>query len=276
MASLLDKYAAYRPDQPTQQAVNFITQAKRALLFARRAKGGAYGSHDPYVQNTQVFTKDYEAMRIKRKNIIIEASVPAKAYNSKRQKRFTTIRLLDIDAKGYNKGLEVIPLPYIPRELNYNTESNFALIKPLGANNPRYQYTGSEDKIEFEIDWFDEYGYDGYAIEHCRKLEALAKADGYTGKPHRVLLQWGKKGRLFNGMEFIVTAAPYILSNFSGAHIAYPGDIRDWDGLPRQATQKITLCKITDHNLSRKEIRHHQSATTTDGSISMVNNHRTQ
>ena len=86
------------------------------------------------------------------------------------------VAIIDIDAGGVDQGTDIIKLPFIPKELNYNSESTFVAVKPIGANNPRYQFTGAEDKLEFEIDWysFDEDRRD--VITNCRKIESLSKS----------------------------------------------------------------------------------------------------
>ncbi len=166
------------------------------------------------------------------------------------------VSIIDIDVGGYNKGHEEIKLPFIPRELNYNSESAFTAIKPIGANNPRYQFTGAEDKLEFEIDWysFDENRED--VIRQCRKIEALTKADSYNGNPHRVYLKWGQADRLFATHTFIVIAAPYRMTRFSKGHVSASRELVITDMLPVQAYQKITLARISRKNLSKVEIEY--------------------
>lgn len=164
-----------------------------------------------------------------------------------------SITIIDIDAEGINKGLKYIKLPFIPKEINWNSTSNFVGIKPIGRNNPKYHFTGSEDQVEFEIDWhsFDIDRED--VIRNCRVLEALSKGDGYNNPPHRVLLQWGWEDILFRDVIFIVIAAPYKLNRFNKGQLDN-GEVVSTALLPIQATQKVTLARITSHNLSSKEI----------------------
>lgn len=247
---------------------------RRAQIFFRRAKSiqdakennqqpaiKIFGDYNPDTRDHSVLTPLHNELEAK-KDLPRpgESSETGLIPKSTRGPRGTTlsnsVSIIDIDADGPNKGFNTIKLPFIPRELNYNSESSFAAIKPIGSNNPRYHYTGAEDKLEFEIDWhsFDNDRRD--VISQCRKIEALSKADGYTGSPHRVILQWGSSGYLFDGMEFIVLAAPYRMTQFSNGHINSDGSLQLTHAMPVQAYQKVTLARITSHNLNKVEIEY--------------------
>ena len=163
------------------------------------------------------------------------------------------VSIVDIDAQGYNKGIKVIKLPFIPRELNWNTQSNFVAIKPVGRNNPRYHYTGSEDNVEFEIDWHSTDSNRDDVIKNCRLIEALSKADGDNNPPHRVLLKWGEEDVLFRDITFIVLNAPYTLSKFNKAQYIN-NNLQKVALLPVQAIQRVTLARISRENLTYEDI----------------------
>lgn len=129
----------------------------------------------------------------------------------------------------------------IPSAIDINPDSKFVAIESPGRNNPLYQYTGSEDTIEFTLTWFcnDESRKD--VILKCKWLEALTKNDGYDNKPHTVQLIYGD---LFKDSKFIVEKAPYTIGRFN----------REFNMLPRYAEQKITLKRISSTNLKRTEI----------------------
>ena len=129
----------------------------------------------------------------------------------------------------------------IPNAIEINPDSKFVAVESPGRNNPLYQYTGSEDTIEFTLTWFcnDESRLD--VILKCKWLEALTKNDGYDNKPHIVQLIFGT---LFKDSKFIVEKAPYTLGRFN----------REFSMLPCFAEQKVTLKRISDTNLKRSEI----------------------
>ena len=165
-----------------------------------------------------------------------------------------SIVIIDIDAVGVDEGIRTIELPFIPKELSWNCESSFVAIKPIGRNNPKYHFTGSEDRVEFEIDWHSMDNDRMDVIRKCRLIEALSKGDGYKNPPHRVLLKWGTDDILFRDIIFIVTAAPYRLTQFNKAQLLN-GTIQSNHLLPIQAYQKISLSRITDSNLSSTQIQ---------------------
>lgn len=129
----------------------------------------------------------------------------------------------------------------IPTVIDINPDSKFVAIESPGRNNPLYQYTGSEDSIDFGLTWYcdDESRMD--VILKCKWLEALTKNDGYDNKPHIVQLIFGD---LFRDSKFIVEKAPYSIGRFN----------REFKMLPCYAEQKITLKRISTTNLKRTEI----------------------
>ena len=268
--------SALSSDQKDKMArvVQHSLDFRRATIFFRRAKTiqdarekgeqpdiKIFGSYDPNTRDHEIITPYHNKLEANKDNLRPgESAKTGFTHESMRGTRGTELKnsvaLIDIDAEGSDQGLNIIKLPFIPKELNYNSDSAFAAIKPMGANNPRYHFTGAEDKLEFEIDWhsFDNDRRD--VITQCRRVEALSKADGYTGSPHRVLLQWGESGYLFDGMEFVVLAAPYRMTRFSNGHYNSDGSLQLTHGMVVQAYQKVTLARITSYNLSKIDIEY--------------------
>lgn len=138
---------------------------------------------------------------------------------------------------------EKIKIQFVPQELDYKPESNFVAIASMARNNPLYHYVGSEDTLEFTLDWYAQEESREDVIMNCKKLEALTKNDTFNKPPHRVKLIWNSK--LFNDAQWLVVAAPYKLSLFQ-AHRSM---------LPQQAIQSITLKRITENNTLNEQIR---------------------
>ena len=266
--ALLSAYHTYIPPPQVAKGIQWSLDARRATIFFRRAgQVPIFGGGAPNTRNQPELDSE-------RKNIGTrgqQASLKYAAPNTTPHTKFianpahpsTTLQsledyvaIIDLDAKGENNQYEVIRLPFIPKELEWNSESAFAAIKPIGRNNPNYHFTGSEDKLEFEIDW---YAFDWgrrEVIENCRKIEALSKADGYTFRPHKVKLLWGRDSILFDKMEFVVLSAPYKLTQFNKGNIDASGQAVSTQMLPIQAYQQITLGRITSNNLSKIEIEY--------------------
>lgn len=139
---------------------------------------------------------------------------------------------------------ESLEIQFVPQEIQYNPESTWVAIASSGRNNPLYHYTGSEDTLAFEIDWHAQIEDRDDVIAKCRWLESLTKNNGWDEPPHHVELIWGS---LFGvpTSEWVVTAAPYKLSNFH----------RPSNMLPIQAYQQVTLKRITTTNRDYSEIR---------------------
>lgn len=136
-----------------------------------------------------------------------------------------------------------LKLPFVPRELKYSPESHFKAIPSMGRNNPFYHFSGAEDTLEFEIDWFAEKDHRYDVILNCKWVEALSKNDAYDNPPPPIILHWNTA--LFSDSVWLVTAAPYRLLDFQ-AHR---------NMLPQQAYQQVTLKRITANNLSRLQIQ---------------------
>lgn len=137
--------------------------------------------------------------------------------------------------------LEKLFFQTIPLEIQVNPDSKFIAIESPGRNNPLYQYTGSEDTIEFTITWYCDDPSRQDVIRRCKWLEALSKNNGYDEKPHLVQLVYGD---LFKDSKFIVEKAPYKLARFN----------REFSMLPGFAEQMVTLKRVADRNFTRTEI----------------------
>ena len=232
--------------------------ARRATIFFRRLRAGNLPLLDFVNKDPDVPAQpEIETWRRTQQRPDIPDSSPNVGINSFTVPNGETVSdyvaIIDVDAQGPNQGYEVIKLPFIPREVEINTESTFASIRPMGSNTARYHYTGAEDKIEFEIDWYSFDSSREDVIRSCRRIESLSKADGYSGSPHKVLIKWGDADVLFAGQYFVVLSATYKLSNFSKAHMLNGGIKRD-NLLPTQAFQKVVLGRISSTNLTTKQI----------------------
>lgn len=141
--------------------------------------------------------------------------------------------------------IRALRIQTIPLELSVESTPKWAVIPSIARNNPFYHYTGGEDKIQFQLDWYSQTDDRRDVIDKCRTVEALSKSDGYRKGPSRVIIIWGG---LFTKDTWIIESAPYKLSLFDKSR----------ELLPRQAYQDLTLNKVTTHNSTRDEIRFHR------------------
>lgn len=158
------------------------------------------------------------------------------------------ILFIDIDANipgsRYDKSYSTLILPTVPRELNYDSSPQWATIASIGRNAPFYNYSGSEDTLTFEIDWYSREDKRDDVIYACRWMEAMSKSDGYDGDPHRLVIEWGKGGELFKDDVWIVHKAAYRLTQFQ----------KHRGMLPQQAYQEIVLKKVITKNTSSRQV----------------------
>jgi len=144
---------------------------------------------------------------------------------------------------------ERMQLQNVPRLLDYEPTANWAAIAPIARNNPFYHYTGGEDTLRFNIDWFSDKKPNNdpdedriELIRKCRWMEAKLRNDGFDAPPHAIQLLW--EDTLWINDTWVVQACPYKLSNFhKGIQL-----------MPQLATQEITLKRVTDENRSLREI----------------------
>lgn len=258
--NILGAHSRFIPPPPAAKLIQWSLDARRLLILGKRIKDGVLigaGAPDTVVQRD--FEKAQSDLIQKREGTGVPLNSLTHSFKSPTGADIISdyVSIIDIDYQGIDKGYREIKLPFIPTQLQWNVDSTFAAIKPIARNNSKYHYTGSEDKLEFEIDWhsFEEGRYD--VITKCRAIEALSKGDAYNRPPHRVMLQWGTSNILFRDQIFVVLSAPYRLVQFNKAQVNQSsGEIERTHMLPIQAYQRVTLARITSANLSTKEIEY--------------------
>ena len=166
-----------------------------------------------------------------------ENSVDGKVYSSPSDRIDRDLSIIDT-VSG-----RILKLTFVPRKLSVIPESHFKAIASMGRNNPFYHFTGAEDSLKFEIDWFSEKDNRQDVILNCRWVESLSKNDAYNNPPPPVILHWNSE--LFSDSLWLVVDAPYDLSEFQ-AHRQM---------LPQQAYQQVTLKRINQRNLTRSQIQ---------------------
>ncbi len=272
------KVLNYQPNETVQEIVSYASKAMRGKILLDREirgfekadingpkeayengpKGGSEPAHRTLIQtreNPEGYTNETPS-KLNRVNNI------KKDY----------ISIVDID---FNPGehkqtrhYSYLQLPFIPDYLDYNPESNFAAIASFGRNNPFYQYLGSEDTLNFEVDWFSSQMNRQDVIFNCRWLEALTKSNGYSESPHRVKIVWGGEGtniqnigqtefndmnQLFQDSIWVLVSAKYRLTDFVRGY-RLNNNIISTNLLPQQARQNLVFKKLTDYNLTAGDI----------------------
>lgn len=145
-------------------------------------------------------------------------------------------------ASNRTKGYSYITLYTVPSDVTFTPTPNFSVIASIGRNAPFYHYTGSEDVLSFNLDWYAKKENRSDVINNCRWLATRSKSDGYYGDPHRVIIVWGT-GNLFATDVWIISKATYKLTQFQ----------KHQGLLPNQAYQELELKKVIDTNTNYQE-----------------------
>lgn len=258
------KYAITDPDFLIGAGISL----GRRYLIKKRIEGklewmGALSNwwmkDDPTYESRQ---EDIEG-RIKKESTETTDTTPAHIRLLRNTRGTKTITLINIDWEPVNDdplNLVFIELPFIPRELHYKIETKLPSLNSPGRNNPFYHYGGSEDTLEFTIDWtFTDDQTRRKSLQNARWLEAMTKANGYNGYLPRLSIMWGDPYGPFEDHLFIVENASYDLSHFAAAGLTkrLGNDIigEAFPLLPQTIRQDVTLKRVTTHNLTHKEIR---------------------
>lgn len=273
---ILDPLLGYVPDNTVEDITSYASKAMRLKIIADRytrgfIKADRKGGKDSYEHERMDPEGNKEHRLILGRNdssslndgsgsLIIPPYKEAERRDAINNPptEVDYISIIDIDWKPIDKhkrlGHREIKFPFVPLSLEYNIESSFVGIASPGRNNPFYQYTGSEDTITLNIDWFSDLESRVDVIQSCRRIEALTKADSYDEPPHRVILSWGKDNIMFDGVIWLVVSANYVLSDFTRAYRNLSGDIKPLHMLPQQARQEVKLKRLVTKNLSSAQI----------------------
>lgn len=159
--------------------------------------------------------------------------------------------------------VQFLVLQTVPKEIEFQGESTWAVINSMGRNTPMYHFTGAETLIQMNVSWFcDDKSNPQEVISKCRLLEAWTKANGYISGPPVLKIQWGRSD-LFTDSLFILTSATYKLSNWRADSKVWdrksksykrPNGYVDPAMYPSTATQELIFRRVSGHNLTYEDI----------------------
>lgn len=189
------------------------------------------------------------------------SKVPKRQYNNQ-------IIIINPNTSPYTK----LIIQGMPSEVEVNPESNWAVVKSMGRNNPFMFYTGGEDSISFDISWYSVQSDREDVLNKCKLLESWTRADGYKASPPTLLISWGSSN-LFKNDTFVLTSAKYTLTNFQNATKATRGKYTgsgeqvDLKLLPNCAIQHLIFKKVTSDNSTHEQIIPKERLSNTKGII---------
>lgn len=159
--------------------------------------------------------------------------------------------------------VQFVVLQTVPKELEFQNESTWAVINSMGRNTPMYHFTGAESMIQMDVSWYcNDKTNPQEVVAKCRLLEAWSKANGYIAGPPVLRIQWGRSD-LFKDQLFILTAATYKLSNWRADAKVYDKDAKGYKRpagyvdpamYPATATQELIFRRVSGHNLTYEDI----------------------
>lgn len=157
-------------------------------------------------------------------------------------------------SKG-NGDNSIVNLQFTPPSLELSAESNWAKIAVMGRNNPHYHFTGGEDKLMFQLDWYANDTQRESAIAKAELVKSWSRADGYSKRPPEVKFFMGE---LFKSASWVLQSAPYTMELLMTPNYTNNSDI-DQDKLcPVIIRQEITLLRVTPNNYSHKNLQNYK------------------
>lgn len=176
----------------------------------------------------------------------------AKNHTTGKQKEQKTFKNEVIIINTSSTPLVYLTLQNRPLEIDVEANSFWTSVKSMGRNSPFQIYTGSEDTINLEITWYATDKGRQDVLTKCRLLESWTKSDGYKSSPPILNIVWGGSD-LFEGVDFVLTAASYKLGQFQDGVRDGIG-IQDLKLYPNYASQKLSFKRVSSNNLKHEDI----------------------
>lgn len=215
----------------------------------------------PYIQwKERVKIIEAEVKPYKTHPIYKHTSPETKNITEPRRRVNSEIFIIKLQPWNKKEPYISLALPFVPSSLDWDSRIETHGVMSLGRNNPsNFHFTGAEDKLEFEIDWFfttgegsslDTKEYRKRAMDNAKKLVSFSKANGYKNPPSSIMLVWGGvvKGsniRIFEKDLWVITNIKSNLSEFYRPYSLVPQQIKQTITLEKMATKNPTTLDIT-------------------------------
>jgi hypothetical protein len=136
---------------------------------------------------------------------------------------------------------ERLEFQFMPENMKYTRSGTFATIAPVGRNNDVLHYTGGNDDLSFDLDFYsDEKGYQD-VLRKCNFIRSLVMSDGGYGPARNVKVVMGN---LFRKDIWVVKDVDIAYDYFAIENF-----------LPRRASIKIKLQLDPKKNRRIKDVR---------------------
>lgn len=224
----------------------FIKKAQRLLIFAKQREQIGLNSQDSIKDSSDKLKNDRQNLKDlgnlnKQKEPLL-----------KKENYISRITIVNLEAPSNT--IESVEIPTWPREVSFRPESQFVALTSIGRNNPHYNYVGSEDTLEFNVEWYATDNSRYKVLNSCRYLESLTKADGYKKRPPLLKIVWGRDDVVFKKHKWILVSAPYTMTEFQSHYKDNNGEVRSASNLPHQALQTLTFKRVVTNNIISTDI----------------------
>lgn len=135
-----------------------------------------------------------------------------------------------------------LELQFMPENLTWSRNARLSNIAVVGRNNDLLQYTGGEDKLTFDIDFYSDEENRRDVMRKVNFLKSLAMSDGGFGAARNFKIVMGK----FFTTE--VWSMNSVVSTYSNYHQLY-------DYLPVRASVKLTMTLDPKYNRRIRDVR---------------------
>lgn len=137
---------------------------------------------------------------------------------------------------------ERLEIQFVPKEFSYGSTAKMAKIEVVGRNNPLHHYTGGDDNLSFQLDFFAEEESRKDVLKKVKWIQSLRYNDGNFAPKKNISIVFGN---LFRNEIWTVDSVQVKYSDFDSLH----------DFLPQQAFVDIKLSLDPIKNLRIKDVR---------------------
>lgn len=167
------------------------------------------------------------------------------AIGSKNYKAKQMLTTQTTDGALYLIGVDTgqqLSIQFVPKDLEFTRTVNMQTIQIIGRNNPLYQYTGGEDELSIELDFYSLLSNREDVYKRVNWLRKNTMNNGFNSPPENLRLVFGK---LFRKQDvWGIKSLSYKFSNFNKPN-GY---------LPQQAYVNITLGLDTPTNSTYDDV----------------------
>lgn len=137
---------------------------------------------------------------------------------------------------------ERLEVQFVPKDIPWSRNANLSAVEVVGRNHPKYHFTGGEDQVGLQLDFYSDEENREDVLRKVRWLQSLTYNDGYNAPARNVKIVFG---RLFQKEIWAVANVNAVLSSFNS----------NYGMLPQRAMVDITFKLDPKTNLRLSDVR---------------------